>query len=299
MGKYSLLSYLMNRNTTGSTSGSGFGRWRSGFGFWGGLYPTRRFSSLAATNPFNYNQRFSTVQADDYYANMDTYESSEVENEESVSVDRVSNQANVVQNEPIIDANGKYNARALYNQMNLASQDLKFEVFEYAIEGYNNLTDKGNGKLGIFDTSQTSDKERYYLIDIKNQRLIGRSVVKTGSGNMDDVRRANRDGSHATLSGFLKVGTEYHSAAKNRQSMHLIGLEKGINDHAQRKAVVVHRTTSEHTWGCIGFSPVMKNGAIDVAATDRKMRELFPTDTIIFTKPTDANYKQISGLYNA
>lgn len=201
-------------------------------------------------------------------------------------------------------ADGSFDAKKLYEFMNLESQGLSFEVFGLAIEGYNKLPDKGNGCLGIFDTTQESNKDRYYLLDLNTGSLIGRSVLKTGSGDMSNVSGANKPNSHATLSGFMKVGEEYYSSGKNRQSMRLNGLEKNINDNARTKAVVVHHVKpgQDKTWGCLGYSPVLnKDGQIDYNATYTKMRKLFPENTIIFTQPCRNSvdqYRSLSKLYS-
>ena len=191
------------------------------------------------------------------------------------------------------------NPEQLYKTMGLEEKGLNYEVFLKAIEGYNNLTDeqKATGYLGIFDTTQASDKERYYLLDLNNFELLGQSVMKTGSGNMDNVVSANKHGSHATLSGFEQVGSEYYSSSMEKKALRLIGLEDGINDNAEAKGTVVHYTVSEHTWGCKGFPPVKTNGKIDKDATYDMMRDLFPTGAIVYTYPTDERYWELSDLY--
>ena len=190
-----------------------------------------------------------------------------------------------------------HNTRSLYNKMGLGSQGLNYKVFELAMEGYHNLTDKGNGYLGIFDTTQSDDSERYYLLDLNNYRLVGRTALKTGSGNMDNIKTANIKGSHATLSGFEKVGDEYFSQGMNKRALKIIGLEKGINDNSMAKGTVIHYTSGNNTWGCLGYTPIKKNGKIDYNATYSKMRTLFPKGTILFTNPTDPNYRSMSELY--
>ena len=188
------------------------------------------------------------------------------------------------------------NAMALYKSMGLEELGLNYDVFELAMEGYGNLENKGNGLLGIFDTTQGANEDRYYLIDMENMEVIGQCEVKTGSGDMSNILTANREGSHATLSGFEMVGEEYYSPEMGKEAMRLIGLEEGINDNALSKGTVVHYTTGNSTWGCMGFDPVMSNGSVDVSATNEKMRQLFPQNTIIFTNPTDPNYRNLSSL---
>lgn len=183
----------------------------------------------------------------------------------------------------------------LYSSLGLEKEGLSYEVFSLAMEGYKNLKNKGNGYLGIVDPKT----KRYYLIDINNGKFIEKSDVKFGSGDMGAVANANKDGSHATLSGFTQVKEEYASTKSHWSSRakRLDGLEAGINNNARSKHVVIHSTQYNTTWGCIGFTPVIKNGKQDDAATNAKLRRLFPENTIIFTYPTDVGeYKNLSAL---
>ncbi len=188
------------------------------------------------------------------------------------------------------------NAQDLYKSLGLDQKGLSLEVFSDALEGYSKLQDKGNGMLGIFDTSQRADKERYYLINLNTGELVAQSVMKTGSGNMDNVKGANRDGSHATLSGFVKIGKEYYSSSMKKNAMNVVGLEQGINDNADAKGIAFHYTKFNSTWGCFGFPPV-KGDDKNHTKTYELMRKLAPTGTIIYTVPTDENeYKALSAL---
>lgn len=209
------------------------------------------------------------------------------------------NTKNTKQVESEFAVNDLGNVEELYKSMGLDEKGLNFEVFSSALEGYNNLTDeqKASGFLGIFDTTQGDNANRYYLLDLNTFELVGQSQMKTGSGNMDNIETANKHGSHATLSGFEMVGAEYYSGSMEKRALRLIGLEEGINDNALAKGTVVHYTTGNHTWGCKGFPPVRTNGRIDKEATYDLMRELFPTNAIIYTHPTDEDYWDMSELY--
>ena len=209
------------------------------------------------------------------------------------------NTKNIKQVESEFAVNDLGNVEELYKSMGLDEKGLNFEVFSSALEGYNNLTDeqKASGYLGIFDTTQGDNANRYYLLDLNTFELVGQSQMKTGSGNMDNIETANKHGSHATLSGFEMVGSEYYSNSMEKRALRLIGLEEGINDNALAKGTVVHYTTGNHTWGCKGFPPVRTNGRIDKEATYELMRELFPENAIIYTHPTDEDYWEMSELY--
>ncbi len=220
-------------------------------------------------------------------------------NAAQAEVDKIQSALNTVEPKEIKKNNSLLsinNPEAVYETLGLDKLGLNKDVFMLAMEGYNNLEDKGNGFLGIFDTTQSADKERYYLLDLNKFELVGRSVLKIGSGNMDNIKTANKDGSHATLSGFEMVGGEYYSDSMGKNAMRLIGLEEGINDNALAKGTVVHYTTNNTTWGCKGFTPVITNGKVDIAATEEKMHRLFPKGTIIFTNPTDSRYREYSAL---
>ena len=189
------------------------------------------------------------------------------------------------------------NPEQLYDLMGLDEQNLNKEVFLKAIEGYNNLEDKGNGVLGIFDTTQGADANRYYLIDLNNFELLGRTAIKTGSGNMDDCIAANRHGSKATLSGFERVGGSYRSGKSWELGIRLDGLEPGINDNSRSKSTVGHYTTGNSTWGCKGITPVISGGRVDHEASKEKVKFFFPEGAILFTYPTDERYWEYSSLY--
>ena len=216
------------------------------------------------------------------------------------SVDEVNEKIKIAEERKIKSESSFNDVKSLYSELNLESQGLNYEVFEMAITGYNNLPDseKNTGLLGIFDTSQGDNKDRYYLIDLKNRKLVARSGMKTGTGDMSKVAGANKEGSHATLSGFEKIGSEYYSSGMKKRAKVIHGLEKGINDQAKNKGTVVHYASGNHTYGCKGFTPVRKNnGQVDVKATDEKMREICPEGTIMFTAPTNSEeYKRLSRL---
>lgn len=187
-------------------------------------------------------------------------------------------------------------AQDLYQSLGLEQKGLSLEVFSDALEGYSKLEDKGNGMLGVFDTSQGEDKERYYLFDLNTAQLVAQSVMKTGSGNMDNVSGANKDGSHATLSGFVRIGEKYYSSSMGKYAMNVVGLEKGVNDNADAKGIAFHYTKYNSTWGCFGF-PEVKGDNKDHDKTYALMSKLAPTGTTIYTVPTDENeYKKISAI---
>lgn len=191
--------------------------------------------------------------------------------------------------------NGGGSVRQLYNSLGLEKEGLKYEVFAFTMKGYNNLSNKGNGRLGIVDPYQ----KKYYLIDIKNSKFLEKTDIKLGYGNMESVAGSNKIGSGATLSGFEKVESEYKATKAHWSNIGIrkSGLEQGINNNSMAKATVIHSTTGNQTAGCIGVTPIYRNGQQDKSATDAKLRRLFTKDTILFTYPKNVDeYKRLSSL---
>ena len=140
---------------------------------------------------------------------------------------------------------------------------------------------------------------------MENQQYITCTDVMLGSGGMGtSIQAANTEGSHATLSGFMRVGETYSPGSGKfwQEGIRLIGLENGINDNAMSKGVVIHYVTPGQTttWGCMGIPPVMSGGTTDHAASIQNIENLFQTGTIVYTYPGDDRldtYRGLSSLY--
>ena len=216
---------------------------------------------------------------------------------------------NKVESEIVVSNNEKIGAvektiegpKQLYEDLGLDKQGLNYDVFSLALEGYNNLDDKGNGRLAIFDA--TGDK-KCYIVDMKNKKFLYSTEVRLGEKGMGkSIKAANVEGSHATLSGFFKVGTHYAANTKKhfwQEGIRLNGLESGINDNALSKGVVIHyvKAKQQHTFGCMGTTPVLDSkGNVDHKASKLKNREMFPENTIVFTYPgkdREDSYRELS-----
>lgn len=133
----------------------------------------------------------------------------------------------------------------LYSEMNLAGFGLDLEVFNVAFKGFNKL--KGQGRLPnsdiltIVDFSQTSKNKRMYVIDFANQEVVHHTYVAHGRNTGDEFAKkfSNVDGSWQSSLGFyLTKGT--NMGASVGFSLIMEGLEKGFNDNAQRRQIIVH-----------------------------------------------------------
>ncbi len=129
----------------------------------------------------------------------------------------------------------------LYNELN--DTDLNFLAFKTALKGYLKLhiEDKvgNNDILTIIDMSLSANEDRFYLIDLKNNKIIKKSKVAHGknSGNEFAKYFSNRIGSYQSSIGFFKTAETYQG--KHGLSLRLDGLEQS-NSNARKRAIVIH-----------------------------------------------------------
>lgn len=133
-------------------------------------------------------------------------------------------------------------AYQLYKELN--EKELNYIAFKTALKGYLALKEedmlKNPNLLTIVDFSKSSTQERLYIIDMKNKKTIHKSLVAHGqnSGEKFAKQFSNRPDSHQSSLGFYITGETYNG--KHGLSLKLDGLEKGFNDKARERAIVVH-----------------------------------------------------------
>lgn len=129
-------------------------------------------------------------------------------------------------------------ASKLYEEFGLESQ-LAFEAFDQALRGYETL-DYQKEILTIIDFSKPSTEERMFVLDMKDRRILYQTIVSHGRNSGDKYARkfSNRHGSFQSSLGFYLTANTYMGG--NGYSLVIDGLEKGINDQARARAVVIH-----------------------------------------------------------
>ena len=130
-------------------------------------------------------------------------------------------------------------ATELYESMALEGV-LNKEAFCQAVTGYWKITDRKREVLTVIDFSKPSTEQRLYVFDMKEHKMLFSSVVAHGrnSGNNYATSFSNEYGSYKSSLGFYLTETTYQG--KNGYSLILNGLEKGINDKARMRSIVVH-----------------------------------------------------------
>ncbi len=110
-----------------------------------------------------------------------------------------------------------------------------------AWRGYSQLSDALNKPLlTVIDFTLPSTQRRLWIIDMQAQKILLNTVVAHGrnSGLLHAEQFSNRPESNQSSLGFYKTGETYQG--KHGYSMRLDGLEKGINDQARNRAIVLH-----------------------------------------------------------
>jgi hypothetical protein len=135
-------------------------------------------------------------------------------------------------------------AFSIYQEMNLDSAGLNKEAFEYAYVGYERLRKRHllhkATVLSVCDFSQSSSAERMYVIDIFNKKLFYRTFVAHGinSGKEYACSFSNRRNSYKSSLGFYITRQTYHGG--NGLSLRIQGMDRGFNDMAGRRNIVIH-----------------------------------------------------------
>ena len=167
----------------------------------------------------------------------------------------------------------------MYDSLKLNLSGLSEQAFISAVKGYEYLKLKGKigneNILSIADFSRPSSHKRFFVIDLKNLKVLFNTYVAHGqnSGAAMATQFSNIPESLQSSLGFYTTSSTY--IGKNGYSMHLKGMENGINDKAEERAIVMHgapyinndiineRGYIGRSWGCPALPEKMNKPIID------------------------------------
>ena len=135
--------------------------------------------------------------------------------------------------------------KTMYRELCL-NDKVSFSCFNNAIHGLEKIEDSENFEnsnddlLVMVDYTKPSTEERLFIIDLRKKQLLISSLVAHGRGTGDlyATNFSNKNNSYSTSSGFYLTGNIYNG--KNGESLELYGLEKGKNDNARKRTIVIH-----------------------------------------------------------
>jgi hypothetical protein len=132
----------------------------------------------------------------------------------------------------------------LYDQIDLKELGLTKKAFEYALKGYYYLLDhhwlNKTNILSICDLSQSSRNKRFYILDLETKSVLVNTYVAHGRNSGGEFARtfSNNTSSHKSSLGFYVTQGTYYG--NNGLSLRIRGMERGFNDRAGARGVVVH-----------------------------------------------------------
>ena len=134
---------------------------------------------------------------------------------------------------------------------------------------------KAPGTLTVIDYSKPSSERRLWVYDLRSRELLYQELVAHGQGSGANIATqfSNRDESHQTSLGLFVTADTY--VGKNGYSLRLDGLDRGFNDQARGRAIVMHgapyvsdafvKATGRlgRSWGCPAVSELVARKMID------------------------------------
>lgn len=133
---------------------------------------------------------------------------------------------------------------SVYNALQANEFELPNEIcFEKALKGFYSLKERGvvkNNILTLIDFSLSSNVKRLWIIDLSRNMVLFQTLVAHGRNTGEEFATAfsNTPESFKSSLGFYVTGEVYNG--KHGVSLKLDGLEKGLNDNARNRAVVLH-----------------------------------------------------------
>ncbi len=189
----------------------------------------------------------------------------------------------------------------VYNVMNLESKGLSRQAFDLALKGYNHLLHKKlvhkKDIITVVDFSKPSSQKRLFVIDLKKDKIIFQSLVAHGhnSGLEYATSFSNDEDSHKSSLGFYVTMNTY--SGECGYALKLKGCDKGFNDHAFERAIVIHGSqyvTDDflhsngflgRSWGCPALPEKISKKIIDVIKNGSCVFLYHPTPKYLKNSP--------------
>lgn len=142
-----------------------------------------------------------------------------------------------------------FNSEPIFKQIQinhpLESATLSPKAFQYAFNAFlklkqQNIIEGNQSIISICDFSLSSNTKRLWIIDVKESKVLVHSLVSHGKNTGEEyaVHFSNKPNSYQSSLGVYVTGNTYFGS--NGYSLKLTGMDKGINDKAEERAIVLH-----------------------------------------------------------
>ena len=191
----------------------------------------------------------------------------------------------------------------LYSGLKLQNLGISKEAINYAVKGYQKLVDSGLVKnsqyLTIADLSQSSRNKRFYILDMQNDKLVWNTYVAHGRNSGVDMAKSFSNDLNSNKSSLGFYVTESTYTGKHGLSLRINGLERGFNDNAEARGVVVHgapyvnggRVKSDYMGRSQGCPALPENEYAQVI-------NIIKDGSVLFVYSPNADYLESSSLLN-
>ena len=167
---------------------------------------------------------------------------------------------------------------ATARMLSAQSKALDPDVLKLGLKAYINARQHGLAQkelLTIIDYSKPSTENRFWVVDLRHNRVLFETLVAHGknSGDKFATHFSNQPQSLESSFGVFLTGNTY--LGHHGYSLKLRGLEPGVNDKAQARALVVHAASyvnqmiAHHfgrlgrSWGCPALNPAIAGPVIN------------------------------------
>jgi len=160
-----------------------------------------------------------------------------------------------------------------------SSEGLKPKALKAALNAYSWALH--HGKLGsnkntltVVDFTLPSYRKRMWVLNLHQNKVLMKlhTTQGAGSGLLYASRFSNKNNTQATSIGLYVTSNEYYGG--HGKSMRLDGLQKGVNDNARRRNIVIHEAPyaspeyikmnhrAGRSWGCFAIAPSSKKALL-------------------------------------
>lgn len=154
--------------------------------------------------------------------------------------------------------------------------------------------------LTVIDYSKPSVTKRMWVFDLRSRRLMYEELVAHGEGTGENIARrfSNDPETHRTSLGLYVTRDTY--VGRNGYSLRLDGLDRGFNDRARERAIVMHGAAYVsqefaraqgrlgRSWGC----PALREGVA------RELIDRVKSGGLVFAYYPDQNWLAQSKFLN-
>lgn len=180
---------------------------------------------------------------------------------------------------------------------------LNKNVLKLALTAYYNANKRGAVKkpvLTVIDYSLPSNKQRMWVFDVRNERLLYNTYVAHGKNSGIVAKHfSNRESSKESSLGTYITKDTY--IGHKGYSLNLQGLDRGFNDNAYNRRVVIHGAwyvepdfikragRAGLSWGCPAIAQTLAKPVINT----------IKNGSVIFAYYPDKKFLSHSGLLTA